>query len=219
MLKTLIGVAIALVLVGNVPARAELWCGSGRGTPLDHPCTDQDAQPDPAVVAVAEKYSAQWMAVHGVWQVSAGTNQTGTPMEIRVYVQPPQVATARDQIPSEVENIPVSFIPKQMPTGTSRSFLALTNSDANDPTAAERQEKNRVAQAAFSEAIGEFGRHWNDLPGVIGVGPGKCKGSDCDYSAIKITVQAQFMDDVKQQIPATVDGVPVVFIPYSATDQ
>jgi len=214
--------AFSIAVTMSIPVRAELWCGNGRGTPLDHPCTDQDTEEDPAVAAIAAKYSDQWMAIHGVWLVSAGTNQTGTPMEIRVYVEPMQISQAKDQIPSEVEGIPVAFIPKAAPKGSgSRSFLEIGKSGAgtNDPETAEHQENERVLRAAFSDTLQTYAQEWNDLPGVIDVGPGKCKGTECDYTTIKVVVQAQFLDDVKERIPAKVSDIPVVFIPYTGNDQ
>jgi len=220
MRKGLVLVALVVSLAGQ--ARAELWCGNGRGTPLDHPCTDQDTEPDPAVAATAARYSDQWMAIHGVWEVNPGTNQTGTPMEIRVYVEPQQLLAAKDQIPSEVEGIPVTFVPKATPRGTGLgSVVQINRTSANtyDPEAAERQEKERALRASFSDAMQTYGQQWNDLPGVIGVGPGKCKGSECDYTTIKVVVQAQFLDDVKERIPAKVSDIPVVFIPYTGSDQ
>jgi len=217
--KALIMAAIAIALTMGAPARAELWCGNGRGTPLDHPCTEQDTEQDPAVAATVDKYSEQWRAVHGVWQVSAGTNQTGTTMEIRVYVEPQQLAAAKDRIPSEVDGIPVAFVPKTIPRGTGGSFIQLSKTNTYDPEAAERQEKEQVLRAAFSDAMQSYGRTWNDLPGVIDVGPGKCKGAECDFTSIKIVVQAQFLDEVKAQIPDAVNGIPVVFIPYNGVDQ
>ena len=216
--KALLIATISMALSIGSQVRAELWCGSGRGTPLDHPCTDQDTEPDPAVAAIAAKYSEQWMAVHGVWQVNPGTSQTGTPQEIRVYVEPQQLPAARDQIPSEVENIPVAFVPKTAPKGDdNRSFLQVNS--INDSESSEHQEKERLLRAAFSDTLANYGKEWNDLPGVIDVGPGKCKGSRCDFTSIKIVVQAQFLDDVKEQIPGAINGIPVVFIPYTGTDQ
>lgn len=218
MRRALIIAAISIVLSLGSQVRAELWCGNGRGTPLDHPCTDQDTEPDPAVAALAAKYSEQWMAVQGVWEVNPGTNQTGTPMEIRVYVEPLQLAAARDRIPSEVENVPVTFVPKAAPKGSgSRSFQQVRT--INDRDTAEHQEKERELKTAFSDTMANYGREWNDLPGVIDVGPGKCKGPECDFTTIKIRVQAQFLDDVKEQIPNMVNGIPVVFIPYTGADQ
>ena len=218
--NALIVTALVLALAG--PVHAELWCGNGRGTPLDHPCSEQDTEQDPAVAATVAKYSDQWMAVHGVWQVSAGTNQTGTPLEIRVYVEPQQLLAAKDQIPSEVEGIPVAFVPKAAPKGSgSRSFLQIRRwgEGANDSETAEHQENERVLRAAFSDTLQTYAQEWNDLPGVIDVGPGKCKGTECDFTSIKIVVQAQFLEDVKDQIPQTVNGIPVVFIPYNGVDQ
>ena len=216
MRKAPIIIAFVLALVAQV--HAELWCGNGRGTPLDHPCTDHDTEPDPAVAAIAARYSEQWMAVHGVWEVNPGTNQTGTPMEIRVYVEPLQMPAARDRIPSEVEDIPVTFVPKTAPKGSGNQSFLQVNS-ANDSESPEHQEKERLLRTAFSDTMANYGREWNDLPGVIDVGPGKCKGARCDFTSIKIVVQAQFLDDVKEQIPGSVNGIPVVFIPYNGVDQ
>lgn len=216
MRKAPIIITFVLALVAQV--HAELWCGNGRGTPLDHPCTDHDTEPDPAVAAIAARYSEQWMAVHGVWEVNPGTNQTGTPMEIRVYVEPLQMPAARDRIPSEVEDIPVTFVPKTAPKGSGNQSFLKVNS-ANDSESPEHQEKERLLRTAFSDTMANYGREWNDLPGVIDVGPGKCKGARCDFTSIKIVVQAQFLDDVKEQIPGSVNGIPVVFIPYNGVDQ
>lgn len=222
MRKALTIAAISLILSIFGQARAELWCGNGRSTPLDHPCTEQDTEQDPAVAAAVANHSEQWMAVHGVWQVSAGTNQTGAMMEIRVYIEPQQLVAAKDQIPSEVEGIPIAFVPKTAPRGSGfRSFLQVGNSSGtgDDSETLERQEKERALGAAFSDAMQTYGQEWNDLPGVIDVGPGKCKGTECDFSSIKVVVQAQFLDDVKDQIPGAVNGIPVVFIPYDGIDQ
>ena len=216
--KALAIAIVPIVLSLGGPVRAELWCGSGRGTPLDHPCTEQDTEQDPAVAAVVARYSEQWMAVQGVWQVSAGTNQTGTTMEIRVYVEPQQLVAARDRIPPEVEDVPVTFVPKAAPRGTGfGNFLQISNS--NDPGATAREEKERALRAAFSDTMQTYGKEWNELPGVIDVGPGKCKGAECDFTSIKIVVQAQFLDDVKERIPDGINGIPVVFIPYNGIDQ
>src|SRR5262245_32095880 len=100
--------AASLVVVGiSVAAHAELWCGRGPGTRLDHPCSDEDTEQDPTVAAAVASHTNEWMMVHGVWQVSAGTIQNGSPREIRVYVEPSGLAAARQEIPSEVDEIPV----------------------------------------------------------------------------------------------------------------
>ena len=202
-------------------ARAELWCGHGPGTPLDHPCSEQDTEEDPTVAAAAASHTNEWMTVHGVWQVSAGTIQTGTQREIRVYVEPSQISTARQQIPSEVDDIPVRVVAKKIPTGgrlTSFPKDGQSEPVPYDPGAAERQANARLAEAVYGETIREYGEQWSDLPGVVSLGPKKCDEHRCDFSAIRITVQAQLMNDVKERITDSVNGIPIVFVPYRGND-
>jgi hypothetical protein len=213
----------ALFLVGamSVEARPELWCGRGPGTPFDHPCSGEDTEEEPAVAAAVASHTNEWMTVHGVWQVSAGTIQTGNPLEIRVYVEPSQLATAKQQIPSEVDDIPVRLVAKKIPTGGGlKSFPKASQSDPPpyDPGVAERQANARLAEAVYAETMREYGEQWNDLPGVVGLGPTKCDEHRCDFSAIRITVQAQFMNDVKERITDSVNGLPIVFVPYNGSD-
>ena len=213
--------ALLLVVAMSIEAHAELWCGRGPGTPLDHPCSDEDTEEDPAVAATVASHTNEWMMVPGVWRVSAGTIQTGSPLEIRVYVEPSGIAAARQQIPSEVDEIPVRLVAKKIPTGAGpRSFSKVSESDPApyDPTAAERQASARLAEAVYAETMREYGEQWNDLPGVVGLGPKKCDDQRCDFSAIRITVQAQFMSDVKERITDSVNGLPIVFVPYNGTD-
>jgi hypothetical protein len=214
--------ALLLLVAMSDMARAELWCGSGPGAPLDHPCSEQDTEEDPTVAAEVASYASTWMMVHGVWQVSAGTIQTGTQLEIRVYVQPSQIAAATQQIPSEVDGIPVRLVVKKIPTRAGlKSFSKATQSDPlpYDPTAAEQQAKARLAETVYADTVLEYGEQWNDLPGVVGLGPKKCDEHGCDFSTIQITVQAQFLNDVQERITTSVNGIPIVFVPYAATDQ
>ena len=118
MSNALARLATLILVVGIVAeARAELWCGRGPGTPLDHPCSAEDTEEDPAVAAAVASHTNEWMMVQGVWQVSAGTIQTGTTFEIRVYVEPSGFVLARQRIPSQVDDIPVRLIAKKIPTG------------------------------------------------------------------------------------------------------
>lgn len=206
----------------SAQARAELWCGRGPGTPLDHPCSAEDTEEDPAVAAAVASHTNEWMTVQGVWQVSAGTIQTGNPLEIRVYVEPSQLATAKQQIPSEIDEIPVHLVAKKIPTGgrlTSFSKVNQSDPPPYDPAAAQRQANARLAEAVYAETMREYGEQWNDLPGVVGLGPKQCDEHQCDFSAIRITVQAQFMSDVKERITDSVNGIPIVFVPYDGSDQ
>ena len=213
--------ALLLVMGMSAAAHAELWCGRGPGTPLDHPCSNEDTEQDPTVTAAVAAHTNEWMMVHGVWQVSAGTIQTGNPREIRVYVEPSRFAAARQQIPSQVDDIPVRLVAKKIPTGSGlSSFSTTSQSDPTpyDPTAAERQASARLAEAVYAQTMREYGEQWNDFPGVVSLGPRKCDERGCDFSAIRITVQAQFMNDVKERITDSVNGIPIVFVPYNGTD-
>jgi hypothetical protein len=206
----------------NAEARAELWCGRGPGTSLDHPCSDEDTEEDPAVAAAVASHTNEWMMVHGVWRVSAGTIQTGNPLEITVYVEPSQLAMAEQQIPSEIDDIPVRLVAKKIPAGgrlTSFPKVSQPDQASYDPTAAERQASARLAEAVYGQTMREYGEQWNDLPGVVSMGPKKCDERGCDFSAIRITVQAQFMRDVKERITDSVNGIPIVFVPYNGSDQ
>jgi hypothetical protein len=214
--------ALLLVAGVSVEAHAELWCGYGPGTPLDHPCSAEDTEEDPAVAAAVASHTNVWMMVHGIWQVSAGTIQTGNPFEIRVYVEPSGFVAARQQIPSEIDDIPVRLIAKKIPIGAGlTSFSKVSQSDPvpYDPTAAERQASAKLAEAVYAETMHEYGEQWNDIPGVVGLGPKKCDEHGCDFSAIRITVQAQFMPNVKERITDSVNGIPIVFVPYNGSDQ
>jgi hypothetical protein len=212
--------ALFIVVAMTLEARAELWCGRGPGTPLDHPCSDQDTEEDPTVAAAVASHRNEWMTVQGVWQVSAGTIQTGTPLEIRVYVEPSQIATAKQQVASEVDDIPVRLVAKKNPTGGRLKSLPKDGQDPApyDPGAAERQANARLAEAVYAETMREYGEQWSDLPGVVGLGPKTCDENRCDFGAIRITVQAQFMNDVKERITDSVNGIPIVFVPYRGSD-
>jgi hypothetical protein len=223
-MRNVLALAAALFMVGAISAQAgaELWCGRGPGTPLDHPCSAEDTEEDPTVAAAVASHTNEWMTVQGVWQVSAGTIQTGNPLEIRVYVEPAQLATAKQQIPSETDDIPVHLVAKKIPTGgrlTSFSKVSQSDPPPYDPAAAQRQANARLAEAVYAETMREYGEQWNDLPGVVGLGPKKCDEHQCDFSAIRITVQGQFMSDVKERITDSVNGIPIVFVPYDGSDQ
>ena len=214
--------ALFLAVAMGDTARAELWCGSGPGTQLDHPCSDQDTEEDPAVAASVASHASVWMMLHGVWQVSAGTIQTGNPLEIRVYVEPSQAAAAKQQIPSEVDDIPVRLVVKKIPAGpglTSFSKVRQSDPPPYDPTDAERQASARLAEAVYADTMREYGEQWNDLPGVVGLAPKKCDEHGCDFTTIQITVQAQLLTDVQERITNSVNGIPILFVPYNGTDQ
>src|SRR5208282_3277427 len=84
MIKALLLLTAAIVLGAGAP-RAEMWCGPGLLTPLDHPCT---AAPKAAVSAAVRKYRSEWIdLIKAVWRVESATPKNGSE-EILVYVDP-----------------------------------------------------------------------------------------------------------------------------------
>jgi hypothetical protein len=208
---------VALLLILGNSAHAELWCGHGPGTPLDHPCSDWDTEADPAVTAAIDDNFNEWTSVPGVWQVQPGTELSGDPHEIRIYVEPRRFASAKRRLPSQAGSIPIVVIRKAIPTGVGDgSFVGfLDDGDPRDPELAESQDK---AMTSYTGTTQEYGELWNNPPGVVGIGPANCGQKGCDFSIIEITVQPQLMDAVKEQIPNAINGIAIVLSPYQAEE-
>ena len=54
-----VGIVSLMALAGSV--KAEMWCGYGSGTALDHPCQDDNSSID----AVLDEYKGEWAAISG----------------------------------------------------------------------------------------------------------------------------------------------------------
>lgn len=209
--------------------RAEMWCGRGPSTTLDHPCSAVSAR---AFVAAAAKYSGEWMNLPAVQRVMPTTTKSGGE-EIWVYVDKDFGRPDRSKIRDCVEGIPIVIFPDYSPIlelGT--PFGALSNSagsgahvqsitpeqeaalEKKRQAAQDASEKKRNAVAeAYTTAVNRYRERWLALPGVLGIGPSKCDDNSCDFASVGIAVQRQFLDVTRSKIPASVDGVATVLIP------
>ncbi|HVA79070.1 MAG TPA: hypothetical protein VNF27_14300 [Candidatus Binataceae bacterium] len=222
-----------LVLIGifwTGALRAEMWCGPGPSTPLDHPC---GAVSERAASTAATKYSSEWLNLSTVRRVEPTTKKNGGE-EIWVYVDEYFSRSERSKIPDCVEGIPVVIFPDYSPI-TFTYFGSLSNSAGSgarnqsitpEQEAAEKtlekkrqaaqnaSEKKRMAIAkAYTDAVNKYRKRWLALPGVLGIGPSKCDDTSCDFGSVGIAVQRQFVDATRSKIPRFVDGVPTVLIP------
>lgn len=212
--------------------RAEMWCGRGPSTTLDHPCA---AVSERAFVAAAAKYSGEWMNLSTVQKVVPSTTKGGGE-EISVYVDENFSRPDRSKIRDCVEGIPVVIFPDYSPIlklGTPFGTLsnptgpgAYNQSSTPKQEVAEEtlekkrqtarsvsEEKRKNVANAYTDAVNRYRERWLALPGVLGIGPSKCDDNSCDFSSVGIAVQRQFLDVTRSKIPASVDGVATVLIP------
>ncbi|MFZ0659487.1 MAG: hypothetical protein WAM05_12250 [Candidatus Binataceae bacterium] len=210
--------------------RAEMWCGRGPSTTLDHPCSAVSAR---AFVAAAAKYSGEWMNLPAVQRVMPTTTKSGGE-EIWVYVDKDFGRPDRSKIRDCVEGIPVVIFPDDSSSyftffgsfpispGTGAHNQSITpEQEAAEKTlekqrqaAQDASEKKRTAVAkAYTLAVNRYRERWLALPGVLGIGPSKCDDTSCDFASVGIAVQRQFLDVTRSKIPASVGGVVTVLLP------
>lgn len=210
--------------------RAEMWCGSGPSTPLDHPCGGVSERAASAAVAT---YSREWTNLPTVRMVLPTTAKNGHE-QIEVYVDDNFGRADRSKIRDCVEGIPVVIIPDFSPAdftffgsfpispGTGAHNQSMTPGQEAAEKILEKQrkaaqdasEKKRAAVAkAYTVSVNRYRERWLALPGVLGIGPSKCDDNSCDFASVGIAVQRQFLDVARSKIPASVDGVATVLIP------
>jgi hypothetical protein len=208
--------------------RAEMWCGRGPSTTLDHPC---GAVSERAFVAAAVKYRGEWMNLPTVQKVIPTTTKSGGE-EISVYVDDDFGRPDRSKILDCVGGIPVvifpdysSFIdfgslPYSPGFGVHNQSITPEQEATEEALEKKRQavqnasEKKRNAIAkAYTAAVNRYRKRWLALPGVLGIGPSKCDDTSCDFAAMGIAVQRQFLDVTRSKIPHSVNGVPIVLMP------
>jgi hypothetical protein len=216
----------AMILVSLArQARAEMWCGDGPGTKLSHPCTDDDD--DPAVSAAIDKYQEQWMNLPGVSLVDHNDTYHNRAQSIVVDVDGAFVDSVKKQIPASVDGIPVMIVPfKKTDKDDEAGHYAYgppgygphaygSNADVppTDPAElarrAAQQAEQEKAQESYNSIIRQYAERWYDLPGVVGVNA-KC---DDDCTAIEISVQRELLSQARDEIPSSVNGVPIVLTP------
>jgi hypothetical protein len=202
---------IILVLIARL-LRAEMWCGDGPGTALSHRCTDADDSP--AVDAAVAKYRDRWMRLDGVWSVEAGDDYHNRVPNIEVHVEPASLASAKKKIPSSVGGIPVVLVPGEMPDGDDAFIEAHPSTDRAERDRFVRQQKEREKyEPAYTQVVQDYGERWDDLLGVMGIGP-KCDGDKgCDFSTAIGSVQREPLPEAQREIPSSVYGVKIVLVP------
>jgi hypothetical protein len=197
---TLVVAFYFLALAGS--AEAEMWCGYGPGTALDHPCQDDNASVD----AVLAQYKSEWSAIPGVNGIGSGINQCGYFEEIDVFVKAPSdLPSVRAQIPESIGGVRVTVSPPIEATSLLGVGVAkFTKSVANVP----EQPAERSVPAADPtppKSWGVLREHllqWMKIPGVVGGGT--------PSGAVEVSVQPGFMESVRKEIPSSIDGVAIV---------
>lgn len=209
------GVVSLMVIAGMMASlrfsAAEMWCGNGLGTPLNHPCTDADDVDNPAIEAVIKKYQNAWILVDGVLKTEEAETYNSRPVEIQVSCEPASMRTARKKIPSSVNGFPIVFV-----RGEPAYALPAIYSLPVDPEEEERKQKIAEDNESSDAVMAEYGDRWNDLPGVISVDQHCKEGDDeepCRYRNITILVQHELLSSVQSEVPEAVRGVPIKVVP------
>jgi hypothetical protein len=191
---------VALIFLCASPVSAEIWCGYGPDSPtLDHPCWKDNDRLDRAVANF--KAERQWEKIPGVTGVGWGINIHGSFFEaIQVFVNPPSMLpSVAAQVPTSIDGVPILVIPPETFEMGGTGSSSCKSGQSNDP--------------AYSPILGEYGKQWDELPGVMSMGS-PCKDNCCDFSKVEVTVQAPLIDSVKNHIPASINGVPILIVPF-----
>jgi hypothetical protein len=192
-------IMIAFMLVAVRPAGAELWCGSGPGAPLDHPCTDDNSRFDRAFAEHGHEL-AEWRRIPGVLSIGYGISQRGWFPEIQVWVKDTaKIPSVRARVPASIDGIAVAVLPPVRVTAGS-----LGEPTANCPDGGQK----------YLQALSENAQAWQRIPGVVDVGPSKCDSKCCYYDRIGVGAQIPFVESVRARIPREIHGIPVDVIPY-----
>jgi|SRR5208282_4417208 len=214
MIKALLLLTAAIVL-GAGALRAEMWCGRGSLTPLEHPC---ESAPKAAVSAAVRKYRNEWIdLIKAVWRVESAAPKNGSE-EILVYVDPTLGLTesTRSQIPASIEGIPVVLLPDRMPSGgmnIAGHYSSYPASPEADEAGNRSNREREASEKAYRLVVHKYGDDWLAVPGVLGIGPSSCDANRCDFGAVGIVVQRQLLNLTRSKIPSSVDGVPTILIP------
>jgi hypothetical protein len=194
---------IAVALLWS-PANADIWCGYGPDSlALDHSCSKDI---DRLARAVANfKAERQWEKIPGVMGVGNGINiHHGFYVAIQVYVNPPSmIPSVAAQVPKSIDGVPILVVTPEVAVFGDTSSTNCKSGRSNNP--------NDSAYLPIEKA---YGREWMDLPGVLGVGP-QCKDDCCDFTKVSVLVQRPLIDSVRNRIPASIDGVPILIVPFN----
>lgn len=104
-------IMIALILGLARPAFCKLWCGSGPGAPLDHPCAADKSRFDHAFAEHGQQMVG-WRKISGVLSIGYGMSHRGFFPEIQVWVKDTsKIPSVRAKIPASVDGIAVAILP------------------------------------------------------------------------------------------------------------
>jgi hypothetical protein len=193
---------VALVFLWARPVNAELWCRYGPDSPtLDHSCGDDN---DRLVRAVADFHSQRRLEeIPGVLSVGYGINEHGYYPEIEVFVQPESlIPSAAAQVPASINGVPIAVVPPK---------LVMIDEATSSDCKAGRSDNQ--ADSSYLPVLQEHMQEWNALPGVVGMGA-QCKDGCCDFTKLQVSVQAPFVESVRNRIPASIDGVPIRIVTF-----
>lgn len=195
-------IAIGLLMLAGSPADAELWCLRGPGQQPDHACDGDGAKID----TVAATYQDQWTTQYpGVSRVIGAISDSYDYMELRVLVEPPELAPSIAAVlPTEADGFPVRVIsyPPQPEVesiggdGGYQSTSSAIQSDADHDSLARAMDDDET-------------KAWENLPGVIAIG-WKDPESSSDHPKIVIEVQPSMMESVRKETPTSKLGIPIV---------
>jgi hypothetical protein len=196
---------VVLVFLCASPVGAEIWCGYGPDSPtLDHPCSK-----DVDRLARAEmNVRAEWKKIPGVLGIGSGINiHHGFFVAIQVYVKKPSmIPLVAAQVPRSIDGVAVLVVTPEVVTVGGAS-TECKSGRSNDP-----------ADSAYLPIEKEYGREWMELPGVMGVGP-HCKDNCCDFAKVEVGVQRPLINSVSNHIPKSINGVPILIVPFDNESQ
>jgi hypothetical protein len=190
---------IVFILLAARPAGAELWCGSGPGAPLDHPCVDDNSRFDRAFDEQGHQM-AEWRKIPGVDSIGYGMSHRGFFPEIQIWVKDiRKVPSVSAKVPASVDGIAVAVVPP----------LHFTIGGPTDPTV-----KCPDQGQAYLQALKENMHAWQRIPGVFGAGPSKCDSKCCSYDRIGVSAPVPFLESVRAKIPREVHDIAVDVVPF-----
>ncbi len=187
---------IAFILLAARPAGAELWCGSGPGAPLDHPCADDDSRFDRAFDQHGHQM-AEWRKIPGVDSIGYGMSHRGFFPEIQIWVKDTRkIPAVRAKVPASIDGIAVAVVPPLRGT-------------YGRPSSVKCPEQG----ARYLRAVKENVQAWSRIPGVLGIRPSRCD-SNYYFDRLGVSAQVPFLESVRAKIPLKVHGIAVDVVPF-----
>jgi hypothetical protein len=194
---------VGLIFLWAGQVNADTWCGYGPDSPiLDYSCSKDIDRLERAVANF--KAERKWEKIPGVMSVGWGIDvHHGFFVAIQVYVkEPSMIPSVAAQVPKSIDGVPILVVhPEVVVIGDT------------SPTDCESGRSNDPADSAYLPIEKAYSREWMELPGVLSMGP-HCKDDCCDFTKVEVTVQGPLIDSVRNHIPASIDGVPILIVPF-----